>query len=312
MLDYNEGVALLRRGDYLKGFALYEQRRAAGAVPEPDRGGGKPRWRGERLDGLLHVWSEMGVGEQILFASMLSLAHQRAAKITMDCDARLAPLFARSFPSLELSQSAANADAQCALASLPFALSLSCEMLTGAPYLQADAQRVAAIRARYAEQAKGRPIIGIAWRSKNTVFGDKKSSKLEDWGALLGEPASFVNLQYGDVRAELDQARARFACDIIDDPDIDQMRDLDGFAAQVAALDHVVSVSNTTVHMAGALGQRAIVLAPSERRVLWYWGDEGETTPWYQSLRLLAHDPAGGWPDHVARAATLLRGTLLT
>jgi hypothetical protein len=44
--------------------------------------------------------------------------------------------------------------------------------------------------------------------------------------------------------------------------------------------------------------------------VLWYWGDVGETTPWYKSLHLLAHET--DWPDRVARAAALLRESVVS
>ena len=41
---------------------------------------------------------------------------------------------------------------------------------------------------------------------------------------------------------------------MIQDSEIDQLADLDGFAAQIAALDAVVSISNTTIDMAGMIG----------------------------------------------------------
>jgi hypothetical protein len=87
---------------------------------------------------------------------------------------------------------------------------------------------------------------------------------------------------------------------------IDQFKDLDAFAAQVAALDHVISVSNTTVHMAGALGVDCIVMPPPARGRLWYWSIEGDTTPWYQSVRIVRRALSETWTDQVARAAALL------
>src|SRR3546814_16287090 len=65
------------------------------------------------------------------------------------------------------------------------------------------------------------------------------------------------------------------------------MQDLDGFAAQVAAMDMVITTSNTTAHMAGALGRPTWVMLHQGISPHWYWGRDGETTPWYPSLRLL-------------------------
>ena len=64
----------------------------------------------------------------------------------------------------------------------------------------------------------------------------------------------FVNLQYGECDQEIAEARAKFGADIIEDPAVDSNGMLDMFAAQVRAMDLVVSIDNSTVHFAGALG----------------------------------------------------------
>ncbi len=303
---YNKGVALMRAGEYPEGFALFEERRAAGAVTGPEFGRGKPRWKGEKLDGLLHIWAEQGVGDVVLFSSLLPRVRALAPRIALECDVRLAPLFKRAFPWLEAIEDIAarapiDAAAQISLPSLGHALRIARDDLDGKPFLIADADRVARLRERY---ANGRTVIGIAWNSKNAAFGAQKSSSLLEWGALLREPYTFVNLQYGGVADAIAEANRTFGCNILIDPEIDQMSDLDGFAAQIAACDAIVSVSNTTVHLAGALGVRCNVLVPPERRLLWYWGVSGETTPWYESLRLIEH--RDGWAEQVARAAASL------
>lgn len=310
--EYNKS-AVLAEGDLAEGFRYYERRREAGAINAPDLSRGERAWRGEALTGVLRVWPEMGVGEEVLFAGLLPLAQARAPHIAVECDARFVPLLQRSMPFLDVVRDGAgepieNIEAQSALASLAHALGLRRGDIAPRPaYLKADPERVATIRARYEREAQGRPIVGIAWRSKNLAFGERKSAALGDWGALLTQPCLFVNLQYGDVAAEIAAAREAFGAAIVEDAEIDQMTDLDGFAAQIAACDRVVTISNTTAHMAGALGVSTLVLVPPERRLLWYWGVEGdERTIWYESVRLSGHD-AGGWPAQAARAAAWVR-----
>ena len=310
-LHYNEGVALLRLGEFARGFTLYEARRAAGVIDTPALDRGRAQWDGAQLDGVLHLWAEMGIGEQVLFSRFIAEAKRRGKQVVLECDRRLAPLLQRAFDvkvvDAERGESV-EAQAQCALASLPHVLAVTSADISGAAYLRADAERTRTIRARYEAAAAGRAIVGVAWASKNTVFGEQKSSRLSDWAPLLRGDYFFVNLQYGDVAADITEARRAFGCEIHCDPDIDQMRDLDSFAAQIAALDHVVCVSNTTVHMAGALGARCLVLTPPERRLLWYWGDAGATTPWYASLRLIGRAAGeSDWSGQVGRAAALLR-----
>jgi hypothetical protein len=210
-------------------------------------------------------------------------------------------LFQRSFPWLE--NVSATPVAQCPLGGLGAALSLSPDRLSGAPYLVADAAQRDATRARYDALARGKPIIGISWFSQNQEIGAHKSSTLDDWAPLLTRTALFVNLQYHSNPAEIAAAEARFGCVIHTDRHVDQVASLDQFAAQIAAIDEMICVSNSGVHLAGALGVRCTLLAPAGRGLLWYWGAEGETTPWYRSVRIIRRSAGEAWSRVVERAA---------
>jgi len=84
--------------------------------------------------------------------------------------------------------------------------------------------------------------------------------------------------------------------------DIDNFNDLDGLAALIEACDVVVSVSNTTVHLAGALGKPTLVLLPFALGRIWYWHQHGERSLWYPSCRLLRQPQPGDWASPVAQA----------
>ena len=81
---------------------------------------------------------------------------------------------------------------------------------------------------------------------------------------------------------------------IYQDEEIDSLQNLDDFAAQVSALDLiVVSTSNTTVHMVGALGKQVWTLLPYIPD--WHWMLKREDTLWYSSMRLFRQREAGDW-----------------
>ena len=44
--------------------------------------------------------------------------------------------------------------------------------------------------------------------------------------------------------------------------EIDNFNDIDGLASLIDACDFVVSVSNTTVHIAGAIGKKTYLMLP--------------------------------------------------
>ena len=107
--------------------------------------------------------------------------------------------------------------------------------------LRADPTRSGALQRRYKLGSSG-PLLGISWESSNE---NKVLPALESWAPLLGWPsATFVSLQYGNIERDLEVLRG-FGGRVIHDTEIEQLVDLDGFAAQIAALDAAVSINNT-------------------------------------------------------------------
>ena len=140
-------------------------------------------------------------------------------------------------------------------------------------------------------------LVGISWQSAgiNQRRVLLKSTILGDWTSILSQQGCyFVNLQYGDVKEELEQFQQQRGLMIYQDEEIDSLQNLDDFAAQVSALDLiVVSTSNTTVHMAGALGKQVWTLLPYIPD--WHWMLKREDTLWYPSMRLFRQRKAGDW-----------------
>jgi Tfp pilus assembly protein PilF len=309
---YNIALMRLLQGDYAAGFPLYAQRFTAGESHRSPIADSAPPWRGERVEGVLRIWSEQGVGDQLLFYRLLPLVLERTPNVIIDCELRLVPLLRRSYPALSdvlpYGASAGQTAVQIALGDLPAALKLSPNALEALPaLLSADATKRNARRAEYERLANGRRIVGIAWSSPKAKAARLKGAQLGEWGALLREPYFFVSLQYGEASADIAAARAAFGAGIHEDASVDQMHSIDDFAAQIAALDHVVTVSNTTAHVAGALGAPCVVMAPPARGLHWYWGFNGPRTPWYPSLRLVRRSVGAPWSERVSAAAALLR-----
>ena len=76
------------------------------------------------------------------------------------------------------------------------------------------------------------------------------------------------------------------------------------FAAQISALDLVISTSNTTVHMAGALGKRVWTLLPHIPD--WRWTLDREEALWYPAMRLFRQSSIGDWQDVFKRVSHAL------
>ncbi|HIM12542.1 TPA: tetratricopeptide repeat protein [Candidatus Poribacteria bacterium] len=304
----NLGIILLLRGDLLQGWKEYEWRLKCDDITSTKRVFPQPAWDGTNLNGKsILIWTRQGIGDEVMFVSMLDNLRQMSANIIIECKERLVPLFQRSFPDTQfvLQENPPNLqllnpdiDYQIPIGSLGQWLRTDEDSFKQSkqPYLTACTNRSAKIKTRYQILAAGKLLVGISWKSTgiNQRRALLKSTMLEDWTSILSQQdCCFINLQYGDVKEELEQFQQQTDLMIYQDEEIDSLRNLDDFAAQVSALDLVISIDNTTVHMAGALGKQVWTLLPYIPD--WRWMLEREDTPWYPSMRLFRQNETGDW-----------------
>lgn len=304
---YALGLHRLQRGDLAGGWPLTLGREAAPSAAAWRRAHPQPRWRGEPLAGRrLLLWGEQGIGDEILFARLLPRALAEAGTVAVECDPRLAGLYARSFPGVVcLPRGAGVPDAEFDLQA-PLG-DLAAHWLTrfedfgdDAAYLAADPARTAAMRRRLDD---GRPLVGLAWRSGNPANGAARTPPPEAWKPLLARrDLRFVALQYGEIAEDLAAFRA-LGGEIGSLPELDLRDDLEGLAALIAGLDRVVSIDNATLHLAGALGAPSLGLLPYGPNWRWFEACPA-STPWYASVELLRQSTPGDWTGVLAEAAS--------
>lgn len=308
---WNISLTLLLLGNFKDGLAFYEWRKRI-RNPLGNRQFPKPLWLGrESLDGkkiLIH--EEQGIGDIIQFSRYLPLLEARGADVIFAVSPRLGALASSLGGHIEvcaIDGPLPDFDFHCPLISLPHACNTDVSSIPATtPYLFADAARVADLR-RDLSQDGTRKICGLSWLSNNSATGKSRSVALSDLiDAIDSRDYIFVNLQYGDVAQEIADLRAEKGVSVRSIPSIDNYHDLDGFAALVDACDTIVTIDNTTAHMAGALNKRTFLLLPFVPD--WRWLLDREDSPWYPSLRLLRQSVDGDWTDVLIALNTALQG----
>ncbi|MGD8810231.1 MAG: tetratricopeptide repeat protein, partial [Gammaproteobacteria bacterium] len=202
----NLGLLLLLNRRYEEGWREFDWRwRTGGRALRPFA---QPRWSGDDLSGrTILAWADEGAGDEILFASLLPDLIARAGTVVVECDTRLAGLFARAFPDAEVHARkdpparrllADDIDVQTPFTEL--ARWLRPDLAAAAPpdraYLHADPAMAAECRERYRALGDGL-VVGIAWASGNLLRPDR-NAPLALWDPVLRLPGlRFVSLQYG-------------------------------------------------------------------------------------------------------------------
>lgn len=304
----NLAAMYLMRGEFEKAWPLFLARFVTSADSTMfDTGipadGDMRIWDGRRVASgkVLMIWGEQGLGEQILFASMLHEMHRMNMTCALVCEHRLVPLFARSFPWLVVVAAGSVAmpqyDCQIIMGELGRYLRGTRERFHGAKsWLVASPTKSTEFRKRVTD---GRRIVGISWHSARPEDGAAKSVPLDMVQALVGaHDMRWVNLQHGPERGRLTGA-------LIDG---DTTNDIDGLAAQLKALDLFITASNTTAHLAAALGVRTWLLEPRGRGARWYWGTPETPSPWYPHVRVFHQTTPGDWTTVMASVDEALHG----
>jgi Tfp pilus assembly protein PilF len=299
-----EAMALLLQGNFDAGWHNFERRWLTKDYDTPMRRYPQPLWKGEALaSGRLLIWGEQGIGDEIMFAGLIPDAIRTGNRLALDSDPRLQSLFARSFPGVRVISGydpERNADLDIAAhlpsGSLPgiFRTNRAAFAETRSPYLFADPAERERYRARYTD---GRRLAGLAWHTRNRKTGRKRSMDLSLFAPLFAQPdVRWVSLQYGDHDA-LEREAAEAAAPVLIDHEVNQLSNLDRFAAQVAAMDLVITIDNSTAHLAAALGIPTWLLLPFAPN--WRWLLDCAESPWYPAIRIFRQPRLGDWSSVV-------------
>lgn len=293
----HKALALLEIGRYKEGWDLYDSRFKLQSWHDRKYPG--VFWDGSPVDTLV-IHGEQGLGDEILFCSLVHDAQQIAKNVVIECNFKLVKLFERSFgvpcfkDSADLLASGVVPDAWIPMGSLPRIFGVDkpvWEMHASRQrkgYLKPDPLQIRRLMMSVTDGKPvygGNPRIGLSW------FGGTKDTHahlrnfgLEKWKRFIKPEFEYISLQYGDAEQD-----AKFL-GINYQPVTD---DLDEFASRVASCDLVISVCNTTIHFAGALNVPVWVLVPN--KPAWRYGITGERMLWYASARMFRQDKT--WTD---------------
>ena len=298
-LHWNNAMTLLLNGDYEAGFEEYEWRLKMPKIAP--RALTSPVWQGEDLVGTsILLVAEQGLGDAIQFARFASVLAAKGARVMIYCVDSLKALFS-TLDGLErvvvAGEPIPDHDFHLPLMSTPHRLGMSQATIPGdTPYLKVPG----GVTLPPVRGTKRR--IGVCWSGNPEHPSDRQRS----CGLAVLRPLfntsddEWVSLQFGPGTEAI-------AEEGLTDQVADWGQYLHGFsntAGAVDALDLIISIDSSTAHLAGALGSPVWVMlkhAPD-----WRWGTDGDTTPWYPTMRLFRQTEPDDWRGVVNRVAQAL------
>lgn len=293
---HNMGLAKLMLRDWSGWKEYYD---TLGVKHREARDYGVPDWEGQKGCTVL-VYGEQGVGDEIMFASLLPKIMEDV-NVIFDCDARLEDTFRRSFPDIPVygdrfkTQSRAadhKFGYQCAIGQLPYFYIQKDEDYQGTSYLIPDQSNTELFKSLFADK-KGKKI-GLAWNGGLPGTKSKERSiDISCYESIIDKDNTYVNLDYKDSgNTSYNMLTYPWATG--------KGQNIDHLVSLVSQLDCVVTSCTTIVYIAGALGIPCLVLVPSQPGYRYF--TEGDAFPWYKSVRLFRQQKNANWKSTIKAA----------
>ena len=245
------------------------------------------------------ILPEQGIGDQILFARLFNDLRDKDIKIDALVDKKLKPLFQSSFPHINFVDSANEdlIDSHAPMGDLGqfFINNFDDVKARSHPYIKVNQQRTETLKKLLPSDKK---ICGISWVSVNEDLGRNKSMSLEQLKDILLLPNMvFVDLQYGDTSQERQSFYEKYGVKILKIEEVDNFDDIEGLASLIDLCDCVLSVSNTTVHIAGAIGKPTYLMLSRGNGKMFYWSHQKKHSNWYKSVEIISQLIPGSWKE---------------
>ena len=294
---FNLSILELNNGLFKNGWKNFKWRWFANNFDTPKLNLGLQTYNLKNTFKNVFISYEQGIGDQILYARFFNDLPQNKLDIYGHFNSKLINLMSSSFKQVIFLDKIKKEeiDSHIPLGDLPglFINDFSDLKERSGPYLKVDKKRRDELKKLL---PKNKKICGLSWLSKNEELGLHKSISLEQLkDILLIKDIVFVDLQYSDTNQERKEFLKKYGVEIIKLDQVDNFDDLTGLTALIDACDFVLSVSNTTVHLSGAIGKKTYLMLPKGKGKLWYWSKDGQQSHWYKSVKIFEQDKIGHW-----------------
>lgn len=297
---YHIGLIYLKLEDYKKAMGFYRYR----VLRKENKLGKFNDFNVTHLDkkSKLIISNEQGIGDEILYLSMLDEIKDQVRLVTYIVQDKLYKWVSLNISKIELikeseSQKYLEENKDSIIinaASMMNFINNWDRFFSKEKIWKADVKIKEEYRKKYKKNNK--KMMGISWMSRNEKIGDEKTIPLEKMMPLF-EGHQVISLQYGDVQGEIENMNQKNSSQIYFDKEIDYYNDINSLASLVSICDFIITCSNVTAHIAGRLGIKTFLLVPKYFGNIWYWVTEKNQSKWYPSISIIRQKEDGDWDD---------------
>jgi len=299
---YHIGLVKLKQEKYEEAMSYYQYR----TIRENNRIG---KFDDQNLpiinkDSDLIISWEQGIGDQILYLSLIDEIKDSVKSITYITQDKLYELVKFNYPQINVIKDdesdkfiKTNPDFKKLNIGSIMAFIKNWDSFFNKPNIWVVEEK---LRKNYLKKYKEekKAILGLSWMSANKKIGDEKSIPLNQLSSIISNQTT-ISLQYGDVQDEINKVNQDKSLNIIHDDELDYFNDINSLAALISICDIVVTCSNVTAHIAGRLGIKTYLMIPKFFGNIWYWNESQHQSRWYPSVTIIKQKIDMSWDDPI-------------
>jgi ADP-heptose:LPS heptosyltransferase len=282
---YENGLLQLYCGDISNGWQLYRLRKKLDTDHSKPISFKFPLWQGNKNKGIkLVVIFEQGIGDELLFSTVVHQLVKQGMKCTLVVNPRLKTLFNSNFP--ECSVDCYSSFNKTIASAIPSEYDYYCLAGDLFEYMRPTLasfqgtflplQSISSVKFPMLSGFK----VGISWKGGNNDYQYNSRSILLDHLSTLFTVSdiSWINLQHGEISADIQQVEDKTGKAIHVFKQASPSGDFLNYGALISQLDLVITVDNAVANFAGALGIPTLLMC--SKSPFWWW----RTTPDNKSL----------------------------
>lgn len=294
---YNLSLAFLLKGDYKKGWSLYQRRWQTEdfqTLPQPIK-----KWNGKIGNFTLLLLSEQGLGDTIQFIRYAKYLSDRGIAINFKSQPPLVSLLEGQCGISSINSKIdyfISFNYDCYLLDLPYFLKTQLNSIPSEiPYIFAKEFKINKFTNIIKDEKKLK--IGVCWRGSKT--NQRTISRSIDIELLkpilsLNKDITFYSLQLSDSINELYQLPVELR-------PVDLSSFIDDFSDTSAIIHHmdiIITIDSSIAHLAGAMGKKTLLLLNYSSD--WRWLMDRNDSPWYPTINIFRQDKLCDWTKVVS------------
>lgn len=229
----------------------------------------------------LLIYSDCGLGDTIMYFRYLSYFKKIVKQVILQTDKELVPILSKQDKDIIVIPKGKKVkyDVVMPLMDVQYALDMNFNKIP----MPKRYIRTKKVIENIEEIKNNNKKIGLFWQGNKRIFKNRSISFEKIKKVIDSFNYSFYSFQ---IDLETEQSKNFYSLK-------KYISDYEDTAFLLKQMDCLITIDSSIVHMAGALGVKTFLLLPKIAE--WRWFDDTQTTPWYDSVKIIRQEENDQW-----------------